>query len=138
MSEKELSKTKIKVLEKGLDFSPTRLFITEADLQIDFDDFAKKMRCKWYFRNESQDITSELSICKLKSTWNPLKDSPALGLFLSKVKGDIFSVLPRYPKKFNLNREEYLTMRSLQNDRSVIIKPADKGSAVAVWDRRIT
>ena len=26
-------------------------------------------------------------------------------------------------------------MRSLQNDRSVIIKPADKGSSVVVWDR---
>ena len=27
-------------------------------------------------------------------------------------------------------------MRSLQNDRSVIIKPADKGSALVVWDRQ--
>ena len=27
-------------------------------------------------------------------------------------------------------------MRSLQNDRSVIIKPAGKGSAVVVWDRQ--
>ena len=26
-------------------------------------------------------------------------------------------------------------MHSLQNDRSVVIKPADKGSAVVVWDR---
>ena len=26
-------------------------------------------------------------------------------------------------------------MRSLQNDRSVVIKPADKGSALVVWDR---
>ena len=26
-------------------------------------------------------------------------------------------------------------MRSLQNDRSVVVKPAGKGSAVVVWDR---
>ena len=26
-------------------------------------------------------------------------------------------------------------MRSLKNDRSVVIKPADKGSTVIVWDR---
>ena len=26
-------------------------------------------------------------------------------------------------------------MRSLQNDRSVVIKPADKRSVVVVWDR---
>ena len=29
----------------------------------------------------------------------------------------------------------YLTMRSLQSDRSVVIKPAEKGSAVVAWDR---
>ena len=94
------------------------------------------MRCKWYFRNESQDVPSEVSTYKPKSIWNPPKGSPALELFLSKVKEDIFSVLPGHPKKFNLNREEYLSMRSLQNDRSIIIKPADKGSAVVVWDRQ--
>ena len=105
-------------------------------MQRDFDDFARRMKCKWYFRNESQDIPSEVSTYKLKSTWNPPKGSLALELFLSKVKEDIFSVLPGHPKKFNLNREEYLTIRSLQNDRSVIIKPADKGSAVVVWDRQ--
>ena len=44
--------------------------------------------------------------------------------------------MPGHPKKFNLNREEYLTMHSLQNVRSVIIKPADRGSAVLVWDRQ--
>ena len=26
-------------------------------------------------------------------------------------------------------------MRSLENDKSVVIKPADKGSAVVVWNR---
>ena len=46
LGKKVLSKTKIKVLEKGLGFSPTPSFINEADLQRDFDDFARKMRCK--------------------------------------------------------------------------------------------
>ena len=136
LSKNVLSETEIKVLDKGLGSSPTPLFINEAGLQRDFDDFARKMRCKWFFTNESQYIPSEVSTCELKSTWNPPKGSPALELFLSKVREDIFSVLPGYHKKFNLNREEYLTMRSLQNDRSVIIKPADKGSAVVVWDRQ--
>ena len=49
----KLSKTEIKFLEKGLGFSPTPSFINEEDLQRDFDDFARKMRCKWYFRNEN-------------------------------------------------------------------------------------
>ena len=57
-------------------------------------------------------------------------------LFISKVKKDIFSVFPEHLKKFTLDREDYPTMHSLQNNRSVIIKPADKGSVVVVWDRQ--
>ena len=42
--------------------------------------------------------------------------------------------MPEYPKKFNLKKEEYLTIRSLQIDRSVIIK--GNGSEVIFWDRQ--
>ena len=38
-------------------------------------------------------------------------------------------------KDYNLIKDEYLAMRSLENDRNVIIKPLDKGSSIAVWDR---
>ena len=85
LSKTVLSKTEIKVLEKGLGFSATPLFINEADLQRDFDYFARKMRCKLHFRNESQYIPSEITTHKLKSTWNPPKGSPVLELFLIKV-----------------------------------------------------
>ena len=64
--------------------------MNEADLQRDFDDFSRKMRYKWHFRNKSQDIPSQVSTFKPKSTWNPPKGSPVLELFLSKVKEDIF------------------------------------------------
>ena len=57
----------MKVLEIYLGFSLTPSFVNEADLPRDFDDFAKKMRCKWYFRNESQDVPSEVSTYKPKS-----------------------------------------------------------------------
>ena len=34
----------------------------------------------------------------------------------------------------NFSKEEWQAMRSLVNDRSVVIKKADKGSCVVVWD----
>ena len=43
--------------------------------------------------------------------------------------------MPGKAEQFNLTREQYLTMRNLQSDRNVIIKTANKGSAVVVWDR---
>ena len=93
------------------------------------------MRCKWFFRNERQENISETSQFKSKSTWNPPKVAPALELFLTLTEKDILSVLPGKATNYNFCKEEYLTMCSLQNDRSVVTKPADKGSAVVVWDR---
>ena len=129
-----MSQTEINVLEKGLGFSPTPSFINEADLQWDFNEFSREMRCKWYFRNETQG-SGEIPTFQSKSTWNPPKGSPTLELFLNKTEQNLFSVLPGKAEQFNLTREEYLTMRDLQSDRNVIIKPADKGSAVVIWDR---
>ena len=53
LSKKVMSQTEIKVLEKGLGFSPTPSFINEAGLRWDFNEFSRRMRCKWYFRNKT-------------------------------------------------------------------------------------
>ena len=129
-----MSQTEINVLEKGLGFSPTLSFISEVDLRRDFNKFSRKMRCKWCFRNKAQ-CSKEIPTFHSKSTWNPPKGSPPLELFLDKTEQNLFSDFPGKEEQFNLTREEYLTMRNLQGDRNVIIKPADKGSAVVIWDR---
>ena len=134
LSQKTLSSLEIKVLEGGLRFSATPS-VNEVDFRRDSSDFSRKMRCKSLFRNERQENVSETSEFKSKSTWNPPKGAPALELFLSQTEKDILSIRPGKDTNYNLSREEYLTMRSLENDRGVVIKPADKGSAVVVWDR---
>ena len=135
LSQKTLSPLEIKVLEKGLGFSPTPSSINEVDLRRDISNFSRKMRCKWFFRNERQGNVSETSKFKSKSTWNPPKGAPALEMFLSQTEKDILSILPVKATNYNLSKEKYLTMHSLQNDRSAVIKPADKGFAVVVWER---
>ena len=56
-------------------------------------------------------------------------------LFLSKMEHELFSFLPGKPQSYNLTREEWEALKNLKEDRSIIIKPADKGSCVVVWDR---
>ena len=51
LSKKVLTETEIHVLEKGLGFTPTPTKINETDLRADFNEFVRKMRCKWFFRN---------------------------------------------------------------------------------------
>ena len=48
----------------------------------------------------------------------------------------MFLFLPGKPKSYNMSKKEWQAMRNLDEDRSIIIKPADKGSCVAVWDRK--
>ena len=62
-------------------------------------------------------------------------DHPALEIFLNKLENEVFSVLPGTPRDNNLSKEEWLTMRGLAEDRNINIKPADKGSCIALWDR---
>ena len=125
----------IEVLCKGLGFSPTPSFINEADLKRDFADFSRKMRCKWHFRNDISENFSETPAFRTKSTWNPPQGHPALEMFLSQMEADVFSLLPGNTTQYNLSKEEWLAMRRLAEDRSIVIKPADKGSCVVVWDR---
>ena len=51
------------------------------------------------------------------------------------MEADLFSLLPGNTTQHNLSKEEWLAMRELAEDRSIVMKPADKGSCVVVWDR---
>ena len=132
MSKNVLSKTEIKVTEKGLG-SPTSSFINEADLQRDFEMRCKKWDASGILRNETQNIPFEVST--YKSTWNPTKGSPALELFLSNGKEDIL--------QFCLDILKNLIWIGKSTSlcglcRNAIIKPTDNSSAgsLVVWDRQ--
>ena len=47
-----LTETEIKFLEKGLNFAPIQKKINELELRTDFSKFCRRMRTKWYFKNE--------------------------------------------------------------------------------------
>ena len=48
------------------------------------------------------------------------------------MEGEIFSLLLGKSTSYNLTKEEWKAMRTLAEDSSIIIKPADKGSCVVV------
>ena len=109
--DKVLSNLEIRVLSKGLWFSLAPSFINcfiiyEADLRRDLADFSKKMRCKWYFRNEIGENFSETTAFRTKSIWNPPNSPSALEMFLSKVKENFFLVLPVKVSSYNLTKGE--------------------------------
>ena len=134
LSFKIFSQTEINILEKGLEFVPTPNMISEADLRRDFKEFSRKIRCKWYLRDEPFEEFSEIPAFRPKSTWKPPAGDPCVELFLSKME-QLFSFLPGKPQSYNLAKEERQAWKNLKDDRSIIIKPADKGNCVVVWNR---
>ena len=106
LSQKALTATEIKVLERGLGFVPTPNLINEADLRRDFEDFSRKMRCRWHFRNEPSDDFSNVPAFRPKSQWNPHTGHPCVELFLSRLEKELFSFLPGKPQSYNLTKEE--------------------------------
>ena len=56
-------------------------------------------------------------------------------MYLSQVENELFSIIDQPIRYSNLSKEEWIAMRSLADDRSIVIKKADKGSCIVVWDR---
>ena len=52
LSHRVLTKTEIRVLEKGLDYAPIQKKINAPELRKDFSEFFRCIRNKWDFRNE--------------------------------------------------------------------------------------
>ena len=124
----------IKVLEKDLDNAPIESKLNEPELRNDLEEFCRRMHLMWYFRNESSSEFSETPSFTPKSSWKPPKGYPSLEIFLSEIKKEIFALLDSKLGYSNLLREEWQAMRSPEDDRNIVIKKADKGSSVVVWD----
>ena len=124
----------IKILGKGLDYAPIQNKINEPELRRDFEDFARRMRLKWYFRNGPTSSFSEHPSFKSKSSWKPPTGNPSLELFSSQIEKEFFDVCNSNLGYSNFSKEEWQCMRLLANNRSIVIKKADKGSRVVVWD----
>ena len=75
LSSRVLSDAEIKVLEKGLDYAPIQNKINELELSNDFNEFGRRMRRKWYFRNEVTPNFREVPAFRPKFLRNPPKDT---------------------------------------------------------------
>ena len=135
LSYKILTETEIKVLEKGLDFAPVQRTLNEPESRKEFEEFCRRIRCKWHFRNEVSETFSEIPAFRSKSSWFPPKGHASLKIFLSQLEKELFTNDLDKPSQSNLSAEEWKALRNLASDRSIVIKGADKGSPVVVWDR---
>ena len=102
VSNRFLSDNEIKVLQKGLEFSPIQIKTNEPELKSDFGEFYHRMSIKWHFRNEPTLDFSKKPSFHTKSSWDPPKGDPHVEPFLSKVEEELFTVIETTSYTFQL------------------------------------
>ena len=105
-------------------------------MRKDFVEFCRKMLIKWHFRNEITEDFSTTPVSRPKSNRTPPVGDPNLEMFLSELGKELFegSNFSHFHRQ-NFNREEWKALRDLAEDKGIVIKSADKGSCVVIWDR---
>ena len=104
-------------------------------MRKDFEEFSRRMRIKWNFRNESSQDSHIASAFARKSSWKPPLGHSNLEVFLSQVESELFKEMQDSLRYSNLSEEEWRAVRYLADDRSIVIKKADERSCVVMWGR---
>ena len=133
LSQRALSHSEISVLSKGLKFVATPKEIDFSQVKIDLENFGRRLRLKWHFREE--EGFPDAPSFRPKSKFNPRHKDEAIEVFLSRLEGEIMKISANGCNFSNLDTDERAALRNLKAHRSIVIKEADRGSGVVVWDK---
>lgn len=139
MSSISLSSPQIRILSKGLKFTPTPVS-NLTELEKDIDEFCRKLRLKEYFYEDEtvRETNDDISLARNKSNFHPKRnrdktlDTCIDSLQKASKNLKSFSVPTA---KENLTHSERRALKQLKQNRNIIIKEADKGGTVCVMDR---
>ena len=138
LSSRKLSDSEETLLQKGLNFCPTPGEPSLADIHSDLEKFHNNLRWKQHFQNlrktetimERKLLTSK--ILKTDSSSRPPPGSSHLETYATLNEIELNKTKIISPKQKNLSAEEKRSIKNLFNDRTITIKPADKGGAVVI------
>lgn len=118
-------------LNLDLGFVPTpsyNAFLT----QVDLFKLVRNIKLKKFF---GQSAMPEISSFKKKSSFVPNVSDPNITVFEQLVLRDLSNLeKSRYNVKHNISKQDLSDLKELARDRSVILKPADKGGGIVLLD----
>ena len=135
LSWRNLTGSEISLLSKGLTFVPTSSTI-KAKLKIELEALGRISRLKWHSRNEENVF--DLDQFKPKYTFNPRNKDAAIEVYMNSLEEKLMKIEIPKDKYNKLTSKERQALYDLKNDKNIVVKGADKGSAVVVWEERIT
>ena len=133
LSSTKLTEIQIKVLNKGLKFTPTPRE-NSYELKADIETFTRKLRLIEYFHDKGSPDDEE-SLVRNKSTFYPEHNrNRHLDIAIDYLNNANVSSHERRHKS-NLSKQEWSAIRDLQNNSNIVIKEADKGGSVVIMEK---
>ncbi len=131
-----MSRDEKEILSRGLKFIPNPTKFNIEPIIKDVEDFSRKIKLQYFFRNQSRrSIYQKLPFTE-KSKWVPPEK-----MIPEEIKNNLASLtdkiknVPTLKNKFNLTRNQMGALRNFKNKTHLIIKKADKGSATVLMKR---
>ena len=152
LSSKTLTETETSLLSKGLKFCSTQNRTDPGEACKDLDSFHNNLRIKEFFHKDSKTnkkcantnhsntendgsrYGNSINLMKLRkrSTWWAPTGSANLEMYININEMDLGKCRYSVNNKQNLTTKEKQSLKNLAKDRSIIIKPADKGGAIVI------
>ena len=131
-----LSDSQRSLLNRGLTFVPTLDLCKDqkTQLQLDLQHYHRRVKLAAYFgdldRQDPPPFTTH-------SNWVPPSDQlpPEVPALIKKDQKDFHKYYKTYREKPNLSEEEEKALKELVRNKQIVIKPADKGSAIVILSR---
>ena len=132
LSHRALTDSEIRVLDKGSNFVPTPGKLDQFQIENDLERLGREIKLKMHFKTKSTVAFSEKAAFRVLSKLTPPIRGIQLKMYLSETEERLLS--SQSEKSYsNLKKDECDALHFLMSDDELIIKPADKGSAVVVW-----
>ena len=145
LSDHMLTQTELTVIKKGLNFPPTPKPPDIGEIKTEVDNLIRRMRLKLHFADipdSNIGLTEHQQHIERtfhnKSSWTPAPNANVfLESYVQAIKQDLFDIqIKNIPaRNINLTPEQYDAITALKNNKSIVIKKADKGSATVVMNR---
>jgi len=150
LSDYVLTVEELNLLSKGMNFCPTPLDLDPGEMRGDLDQFHRRLRLLAKFEDSTSEVpdiltTEQQNHCtyafesskfKKKSTFNPPGPPAMEAMILTNEIALNKRPEPKHPKLTNISKGERKAIYNLTKNLDIIIKPADKGSAVVVMNRK--
>ena len=138
LSKRLLTPGETSLLSKVLSFCPTPRDIGLFALRKDISDYVRRLRLKEYFLNNDYVGSgfSSYPAFRHRSTCCPERNRDLiLEVYIGMLEKKIFSSNLKARCHRNISREEQKALGNFRNYDDIIIKQADKGSALVILDR---